>query len=108
MHCRIGAARNNVFLRKRFNAVGDRLEKSERPNAIGAQAILNAGQSLALKYRGKREKPGKNAHDGNHAQQHICNRPQRAWQKTCKPVAQKNEDLVQSRGHGLVSSPGRR
>ncbi len=49
MHRGIGAQRNDVFLGERLDAVGDGLEEAKGPDAIGADAILDAAQPLALK-----------------------------------------------------------
>jgi hypothetical protein len=74
MHRRIGAQGNNVFLGERLDAVGDRLQNAEAANAVGAEAILNAAEPLALEDRGEREERGEEADDGDDAR--AARRPQ--------------------------------
>ncbi len=64
MHRRVGAQGNNVFLGERLDAVGNRLQNAEGTDAIGAQPILHAAQSLALQQHGDRKQRRKHADDG--------------------------------------------
>src|SRR6185369_4839839 len=40
--------RRQVFLKKKFNAIGSRLEQSKRPDTRGAPAVLHVTDDLAL------------------------------------------------------------
>ncbi len=69
MHHGVGAERNDIFLGERLDAVGDWLEKAIGANAVGAETVLNAAQAFALKDSGERKKAGKDADDGDDAEQ---------------------------------------
>ena len=99
MHDCIGAEGNNVFLGERLDAVGDRLKKAVGAHAIGAEAVLDAAQALALEDCGEREEAGKDADDGDDAEHHARRGPQRGGQKSHQPIAQEDEDLVEIHGH---------
>ena len=109
MHHRIGAQGDDVFFGQRLDAVGNGLEKSEGTNAVGTEAVLNAGQSLALEDRGQGKERRKKADDGRHAEQHSCRRLPRSRQKADQPVLEQNENLVQILDHRLrpLSGDGR-
>ena len=97
----VRAERNNVFLGERLDAVGDRLEKAERAHAVRANPVLDAAQAFALEDRGEREEAGKDADDGDDAEQHARSRLQRGGQKADEPIAQEDEDLVEIREEGV-------
>ena len=106
MHGSIGARGDDVFLGQRLDAVGNRLKKAERADAVRPQPILDAGQSLALEDCGQREERRKEADDGRHAEQHAGRRLPRRGKKTDQPVPEQNEDLIQSLDHRLRSLVG--
>jgi len=65
MHNSICTQRNNIFLGERLDAVSNRLQNSQRTNAIRAKTILNAPQSLALQDRSQSKDAGESRDDGN-------------------------------------------
>ena len=71
MHRRIRAQRNDVFLGQRFDAVGNRLQKTVGPYAVGAKPILHAAQPLALQPHGDRKQRRKDTDDGRRIDQYT-------------------------------------
>src|SRR5947207_6248385 len=55
VHKLVRARRHDVFLYQHFDAVCHWLQKPERPNAIGAIAILYPAENLPFQYRHQRE-----------------------------------------------------
>ena len=55
MHDLIGAHWHDVFLDQHFDAVGHRLKKSERPDAIWPVAILHASENFPLQHGDERK-----------------------------------------------------
>ena len=88
MYRRIGAQRHNIFLGERLDAIGHRLKDSERPGAVGPDAVLNAAQPLALEYRGQGKQRRKQADDHHHAQHYAGRRLPPDRQKSNQPVPQ--------------------
>ena len=74
MHDAVGADRDNVFLGKRLDAVGNGLQNSERSHAIWPETILHPSEALALEQRGDGEERRKHGEDAHHRQHRACER----------------------------------
>ena len=70
MYGRIGDRGHNVLFGQRLDTVGNRLHDAEWSNAVGANAVLNARQPLALEDSGQCEERREDADNGDNSEQH--------------------------------------
>ncbi len=66
---------NNVFLGQRFQGIRHGLQDAVKPHPVGAVAVLNSAQALALQNRGQRKQHREDEQDGNNGQQNRNPRP---------------------------------
>ena len=85
-----------------FDSVCDRLEKTERPDAIRPVAILHSRQNFSLQHRDereKREKHGEQRDNVDQAGRDLDHPIRRAGKPGKQPSLSVHEDLIKSRTH---------
>ena len=65
---------NDVFLGEGLDAVGDGLEEAEGAGAVGAEAVLNAAEALALEDSGEGEESREGREDRDDAERTLDQR----------------------------------
>ena len=97
MHDLIRADRHDVFLDEQLDAVGHRLKKPERPDAIWSVAILDTRENFPLQHRDEGKERQKHAEDRGDVEETRSDLDHpigRTRQQRQKPVLCDNEDLV--------------
>ena len=65
---------DDIFFDEELDAVSERLQKPERPDAIRSVAILDAAENFSLQHGNEREKRHKHPEDGGDIDQAGGNR----------------------------------
>src|SRR5688572_19956824 len=94
--------RNDVFLDKELDAVGDRLEQPEGPHAVRPVTILDAPENLALEHRDEGEERHENAKNAGNVDQAGSDRLQpfrRTGKEREKPLLQRKKNLIDRAAH---------
>ena len=98
----VGAKRDDIFLDQELDAVGHRLEKPERSDAIWSVAILDARENLPLEHGHEREERHEHAEERGDVEQDWkrSGSPNRARlrQEREQPLLCENKNLVDTLG----------
>ncbi len=100
----VGAKRDDVFLDEQLDAVGQRLEKPERADAVRSVAVLDARENFPLQHRDEREERHERAEDRGDIEEtrsELDDPIGRIRQKREEPMLGANEDLVNTLGGHL-------
>ena len=107
MHRLVRRMRHDVFLGQRFQAVGNELAEAAQTDlrqwnadAIGAVAVLDAAEALALNDRDEGEQRGKQQRDERNRNQGGHKRPPSVGEPSHRLVLQRDKNLVQGIKHG--------
>src|SRR5262245_861369 len=102
MHDLISTRRNDVVLDQHLYSIRDRLEKTERTNAVRPVTVLHSPQYLPLQHRDQREEREKHGEQRGNIDQagNDLNYPARRTGNQGKQQSLSlHEDLIESRTH---------